>query len=163
MPMTTPSSILFLRIIKNNMRAHVSKFTQPMENYNSLIACAALFGVVVVVSLLSRWCVKRYPPYTLQKINTLLQDAMQWGAVADQDTNPLLSLIHATYALSNINVARLMVSDQDIENIANMHAGELHKDLQGKQGRAIRRLHKKYPKLRPKGSGGANMGTGWIR
>ena len=113
--------------------------------------------------MLSCWCVTRYPPYTLNKVGRLVQDGVRWGAVAEQDTNPLLSLIHSTYALSYINVARMMVGDQDIENITNMHAGELHKELQDKQDRVLRRLYKKYPKLRPRGSGGANMGTGWLR
>ena len=80
----------------------------------------------------------------------------------------------AFYALSYINVARLLVSDQDIETITNMHAGELHKELQNKQDRIVRKMHKKYPNLRSRssdgGRGGASatsattkMGTGWLR
>ena len=147
------------------MQAYARKLTEPAPGYGSTIACAILFATVVVVSMLSCWCVTRYPPYTLNKVNRLVQDGIRWGGVADQDTNPVLALIHSTYALSYINVARLLVSDRDIEIITNMHAGELHKDLQDKQDRVVRTLHKKYPKLRPRGDGGgaANMGTGWLR
>ena len=108
------------------MQVYVHKLTEPTPGYRSTIACVSLFAVVVVISLLSCWCVTRYPPYTLNKVNRLVQDGMRWGAVADQDTHPVLALIHSTYALSYINVARLLVSDQDIETITNMHAGELH-------------------------------------
>lgn len=145
------------------MQVYAHKLTTPAPGHRSTIACVSLFAVVVVVSLLSCWCVTRYPPYTLNKVNRLVQDGVRWGTVADQDTNHLLSLIHSTYALSYINVARMMVSDQDIENITNMHAGELHKDLQDKQDRVVRSLYKKYPKLRHRGSSGTNMGAGWLR
>ena len=145
------------------MHKHVLKFTRTSNNYNSMIAASCVLSAVVVVCCLSCWCVTKYPPYTLAKVRSLIQDGIKWGTVADQDTNMLLSLVHSTYALSYINVARLMVSDNDIGNITNMHAGELHKELQEKQDQIMHRLYKKYPRLRPKGGGGIDMATGWLR
>ena len=145
------------------MHKHVLKFTRTSNNYNSMIAASCVFSAVVIVCCLSCWCVTKYPPYTLVKVRSLIQDGMKWGTVADQDTNMLLSLVHSTYALSYINVARLMVSDNVIGNITNIHAGELHKDLQDKQDQIMHKLYKKYPRLRPKGGGGIDMATGWLR
>lgn len=146
------------------MHKHVLKLVQPSNGYKSMIAAACVFGAIIVICCLSCWCITKYPPYTLAKVRSLIQDGIKWSMVADQDTNMLLSLVHSTYALSYINVARHMVSDTDIGNITNMHVGELHKELRDKQDQIMHKLYKKYPKLRQKGGcGGIDMATGWLR
>jgi hypothetical protein len=142
---------------------HIRKLAHCSGNYTSSVLVVCMCIGVFIISFVSCKCVTRYPTYTLDKVSDLIQDSIRWSEVADQDTNPVIALIHSTYALAYLNVSRKLVCDTDIEKISNLHAGELHKDIKYKQDRITQRLFKKYPKLRPNGKSCVASGTGWIR
>ena len=90
----------------------------------------------------------------------LIQEAAQWSTVAQQDNNPLLALVHATYATAYLNVARRMSSDADIEGLASIHVAEFSKALNSSQQASMRALLAQCPVVAPAGI--AALQTGWM-
>ena len=77
------------------------------------------------------------------------------------DTNQLLSLMHATYALAYLNVARHLVADQDIVRMVGVQPQELMHELQEKQDGAVQKVCAECPQLQP-ASGRFTAHTGWL-
>ena len=127
------------------------------------VALTAL-GMVVFLALLSKWTFdsgRTYPRYIVRRIRSLIRDAIHWNATSIQDANPLLALVHATYALAYLNTARHMVSDTDIERVMGVQPRELMFELQQNQDRVMQQVAAKCPKLKPP-TGTFGVHTGWV-
>ena len=127
------------------------------------VALTAL-GVVLFLSLVSKWTFdsgRTYPRYIVRRIRSLIRDAIHWNATSVQDANPLLALVHATYALAYLNTARHMVSDKDIERVMGVQPRELMFELQQNQDRVMQQVAAKCPKLKPP-TGSFGVHTGWV-
>lgn len=97
---------------------------------------------------------------TERSVSQLVKAAAQWNSTSVQDSNVLLSLMHANYAMAYLNVARLLSTDNDIEAVAKVRMDELLTDFQEAQASAIQRLTTSCPAAMPPGL--AAVHTGWI-
>lgn len=137
---------------------------QPAAHWQWGRMALIVLGGVLALALLSRWTFdtgRTYPRYVLRRIRSLVRDAMHWNTTAMQDTNPLLALTHATYALAYLNTARHMVSDTDIERVMSIQPRELMFELQQHHDALLQRIVQACPALKPAtGTFGAH--TGWV-
>ena len=93
-------------------------------------------------------------------LKDLVKSSAQWKTRALQDTNPLIGLMNANYAMAYLNVARSIGSDADIEKNTGAAIDELLKDIEGTQSNAIQRLSMSCPNVTPHGL--AAVHTGWL-
>lgn len=120
-----------------------------------------LFGFIAVVVM---WTVSSNKTTRTaldsRAIKDLVKSASQWNSRAAQDTNVLIGLMNANYAMAYLNVARSIGSDAAIEEHAGVAVDELIKDLETTQTYAIQRLTSTCPSATPQGL--AAVHTGWL-
>jgi hypothetical protein len=126
------------------------------------------YGIVITlgmltVALLSKWSsVQRYPPRVAKGMKQLMQEAARWSAVAEQDSNPLLRVMHATYAMAYVNAARSLAEDKDLERVSGggVRVEELHAHVQAAQQASIQKIGSVCPEVVPEGA--QVLYTGWL-
>jgi hypothetical protein len=92
-------------------------------------------------------------------LRDLIKSASQWNVRSNQDSNTMISLMNANYAMAYLNVARSVGSDTDIEKHTGAAVDELLKDIENSQSSAIQKLTLACPSLAPAGLAAAH--TGW--
>ena len=97
---------------------------------------------------------------TSKIVKQLVQSSAQWNTTSLQDSNAILSLMHANYAVSYMNVARTLASDDLIEKWTHARLDELVKTYQETQSKAVSSLNQMCPTTMPPGL--AAVYTGWI-
>ena len=118
---------------------------------------------VLAVSLISNWVLsrsKRYPSHVVARVKTLVKDAAKWAAVAQQDQNPLMGLVHATYAMAYINVAREMFSAKDLQTLCGIDTDELYTMINHTQEQTAQQVGTQCPGLKLPGVFG--LYSGWL-
>lgn len=116
------------------------------------------FGLLVLIFVVSR--TSRGTALQARALTDLVQSASQWSASSLQDSNVLLSLMHANYAMAYLNVARLLSSDSEIEATTSVRLDELLSEFKAAQSSAIGRLTSTCPAAMPPGL--SSVHTGWI-
>ena len=137
---------------------------RPAEDMRWLRLGGSILLAVLLLALLSKWTFdtgRTYPRYILRRIQTLIRDAVHWNTTSMQDTNPLLALVHSTYAMAYLNTARHLVSDTDIDRMMGIQARELMYELQQHHDKLIAQLGTTYPELKP-ATGTFGVHTGWV-
>ena len=134
----------------------VKWWKQPSFFYTVMV-----LGIVVGIGLLSKWSESdnHYSKPFLRKLKYLIEQSTRWNAMAQQDTNPILQLIHCNYALAYAQVARSVTSDKDIENITGIDIHELIYYLGECESYTIKNLGQQCPKI--KVDGVYSLGSGW--
>ena len=130
--------------------------------------CYARYGllvilVVLLIAVLSRWSAKpsgKYSPQVAQSVRKMVKEAARWSTVSEQDSNAMLKLLHATYAVAYLNVARTMAGDKDIEALAKVRIDELMNKLKARHQKAIRHFSTLCPNAAPESQ--YVLHTGWI-
>lgn len=127
---------------------------------------AAGLGLLVLIVMLSFWGAaastetarpsKRFE----RRLQGLMSEAAQWSAASAQDTNALLALVHATYGVAYLNVARSLASDADIERHCNLRLDEFAGQLTNTQQSAMRNVTGQCKSLAAPGL--ASLHTGWL-
>ena len=116
---------------------------------------------VLTVALLSKWSsVQRYPPRVAKGMKQLLQEAARWSAVSEQDSNALLRVMHATYAMAYVNAARSLAEDSDLQRVTGVRVEELHAHVQTAQQESIQKIGSVCPEVVPEGA--QVLYTGWL-
>jgi hypothetical protein len=90
----------------------------------------------------------------------LTREAARFATTADQDTSPLMAVLHMTYANAYLNAARQVGSDAALERACGVHVGELMNEIEDKQEAAVAQLTARCPKLRIDSS--VVRATGWM-
>ena len=90
----------------------------------------------------------------------LVQEAARWSAVSEQDSNPLLRVMHATYAMAYVNAARCLADDGDLRRVTGVHVEELHATVQTAQQGSIQKIGSVCPEVVPEGA--QVLYTGWL-
>lgn len=119
------------------------------------LACLVLFGMWMYTFLKSGDATD-----TSKIVKQLVQSSAQWNSTSLQDSNAILSLMHANYAVSYMNVARTLASDDLIEKWTHSRLDELVQAYQETQSKAIASLNQVCPTTMPPGL--AAVYTGWI-
>lgn len=120
----------------------------------------AIAGLGLLALILIVFRTSRTSALQSRALVDLVQSASQWSASSLQDSNVLLSLMHANYAMAYLNVARLLSSDSEIESTASVRLDELLNEFKASQSSAIGRLTSTCPAAMPPGLSAVH--TGWI-
>jgi hypothetical protein len=141
----------------NIRRDIVTPWWKQTSFYYTLI----VIGVVVGIGLLSKWSESdnQYSKPFIRKLKYLIEQSTRWNSMAQQDTNPVLQLMHCSYALAYAQVARSVTTDKDIENITGIDINELIYYLGECEAYAIKNMGQQCPKV--KIDGVYSLGSGW--
>ena len=122
-----------------------------------------ILAVVVGLALLSKWTdntKNTYPSKFLHQFRNLIEQATRYHTMAKQDRNPIVSLMHADYALAYAYVTRSLLSESEIQNIAKVNISHLISYLEQDQQHALKDLVEKCPALKPEGN--YAISSGWV-
>ena len=121
----------------------------------------AIIGIVVGISLLAKWTEtsQQYSKPFVRKLKYLIEQATRWNGMAQQDTNPILQLMHCSYALVYAQVARSVVSEKDISDLTGIDIQELIYYLGECESYATKNIGQQCPKI--KIDGVYSLGSGW--
>lgn len=125
-----------------------------------IFACLVCL-IIVALSLLSKWSESSSSASkpVLRRIKSVVAQCVRWNSMAQQDTNPLMQLVHCNYALANAQAARLLFSDRDIEQVTGLDIHELVNYLDECQAYAIKNIGQNCPNI--KIDGVYTVGSGW--
>ena len=135
--------------------------TNGWWKHPAFLCSLMVLAVIAIISLLSRWsdADKQYSKPFIRKIKSFIEQATRWNAMATQDTNSILQLIHCNYALAYAQVVKNVASDQDIETITGVDINELVYYLEECQSYCIKNIGQQCPKI--KIDGVYSVGSGW--
>lgn len=138
-----------------------SRFATPWKTYPAMTYSLLVIGVVLLLALLSKWSEndRKYSSQVLQRIKSMIEHAARWNAMAQQDSNPVMQLIHCNYALAYAQATRVIASDRDIENITGIDVHELMEYLQQCQAFTVNNINQQCPQV--KIDGVYSVGAGW--
>lgn len=130
---------------------------------------AAKIGFVVVLVLLVCGLVayfvgKAQTSHTkknLPLVQRLIREASRWGTSSAQDSSPLVSLMHANYALAYARAARELMSETEIARMLRIDLSELIHYLTAQQEKAVQKCSRVCPELIPD-AGPISVASGWI-
>lgn len=94
--------------------------------------------------------------------STFISEASKWHTTAQQDTNPALALMHATYADAYANAARKVMDDGQIMRSAGVHMPEMAMVISATQQKAFQSLTMMCPNVTPSDADGYSLYTGYI-
>lgn len=122
-----------------------------------------VIGIIFVISILSKWTESSTPNYTnrfQKQIKSILEQASRWHVLSKQDSNPVLSIVHADYALAYVNILRQMLSEEDLARLTDTNISEFIYLLEEDQKKAIQHISDQCPHVKPEGTYAIN--SGWI-
>ena len=120
---------------------------------------------VLVVALMSKWAgTEGGPTYSkrfLKQLNRIVQQSMKWHSSAMQDSDPLVRLIHANYALAYAQAARSFTgADLSLERLSGVRVPDLMYALEDDQKKALQTVVNTCPQIRPTGM--YTTGSAWM-
>lgn len=120
-------------------------------------------SIVVGIILLSMWTdtnKTRYNRKVIGGLREMMRDASRFSAMAKQDNNPLLSLLHTTQAMSYVRAAKNLVGGTDLTRLSGMDIEEMGMTLDGQEQHALSEVVHAAPSLMPDGN--YMVSTGWL-
>ena len=142
--------------VRSNQPTQIVWYKQPAFFYAVVVVV-----VLAILAFLSKWSESNssFPRPLMKKIKSIIAHCVRWNSLAQQDTNPLMQLIHCNYALANAQMARSMFSDQEIEQVTGIEIHELINYLDECQAFAVKNVSNNCPKV--KVDGVYSVGSGW--
>ena len=122
-----------------------------------VVGCVAL---LTALSVMRRERARKYPSDLVRHVTDNVRQAAQLGVATEQDTDPLLALLHATTALAHVRIARSIIGDQDIRKDVGCNAEELEFVLTDAQAAVMQRLAALGVEVRS--TTGLGPATGWL-
>ena len=101
---------------------------------------------LIIFTLIKR---RREQPDVI-KINKLIRQTARWATAADQDINPYIANLHATYALGYLMSVREIYDDATINRLSNVDIRRLETEITNIMDNAIRKLSSVCPQGQPK-------------
>jgi hypothetical protein len=92
-----------------------------------------------------------YTQHLSNKIKQFMDQAIRYNAMAQQDTNPTLQLVHCVYALAHALVVRNLASERDIARITGSDIHDLIEHLQTCEAVAIKNVGQQCPNIKVDG------------
>lgn len=84
------------------------------------------------------------------KIKKLVRQTARWGTAAEQDINPYIANLHATYSLGYLMALREIYTDEQIKKESNVDIRKLEANITKVMDDAINKLAKICPEGQPK-------------
>lgn len=110
-----------------------------------LVVVFAVLGILAVVSLL----IGHGPAArTRQTCQSMHRQCAQFVALAEQDSNPLVQLMHATSAVAYADALSALVSEENSKSVLGLSLNELGEKARAVQKKAVTGIQSKAPALR---------------
>jgi hypothetical protein len=110
-----------------------------------------ILSVICVLSL--NFFAKRYSVSKIndiQRINKLIRQTSRWAVAAEQDTNPYIANLHATYSLGYLMALREIYSDDIIKKLVKVDVRKLETEVTRIMDDAVKLLNVVCPEGKPK-------------
>ena len=85
--------------------------------------------------------------FKIKTIKTLVRQCSRWAVAAQQDTSPMVALLHANYATGYLWALRDIATDKDIQSIASINILEFQKQITDVQDKCTKLVSKTCPKF----------------
>lgn len=105
--------------------------------------------IIILLLLLWTWWTGRAPEGKEIIIPTLMRQTYRWYVASQQDTNPVIRLLHADYAVSYVDALRSIATDQEILGTTGQDIRLLATKTTAQQDTALRALADKCPTVLP--------------
>ena len=110
-----------------------------------------ILSVIYVLSL--NLFAKRYTVSKIndiQRIYKLIRQTSRWAVAAEQDTNPYIANLHATYSLGYLMALREIYSDDTIKQLVRVDVRKLETEVTRIMDDAVKQLNTVCPEGKPK-------------
>jgi hypothetical protein len=135
-------------------------FTSQWYSQPAFFYALIVIVLVVVLAALSKWSEgTSFSRPLMKKIKSMIAQAVRFNSLAQQDTSPLMQLIHCNYALANAQMTRSLFSDQEIEQVTGIEIHELINYLDECQAFAVKNISNQCPKIQTDGV--YSTASGW--
>ncbi len=81
-----------------------------------------LFGFLLIIIFLSNHyqAKKSYTPEKKKQTQALIRQIARWTVASQQDTSPMIALLHANYAAGYLQALELITTEQEINQFINL-------------------------------------------
>lgn len=110
------------------------------------ILLSFLVGIIIGI-LLTR---KKNNSSDVIKIKKLVRQTARWGTAAEQDINPYIANLHATYSLGYLMALREIYTDEQIKRESGVDIRKLEANITVVMDDAINKLARICPEGQPK-------------
>lgn len=86
----------------------------------------------------------------INRINKLIRQTSRWAVAAEQDTNPYIANLHATYSLGYLMALREIYSDEYIKKLVKLDVRKLETEVTRIMDDAVKKLIQVCPEGQPK-------------
>ena len=114
----------------------------------SIVVVAA--GLAVLTKVANWKPGERYSSELLRRAKQLTQQALEWHAQSQQDSDPLFAMRHSDYALAYMNAARAILPDATLQRLTSVDVHETIIALESHQQQHAKRLSDACPSANPK-------------
>jgi hypothetical protein len=117
---------------------------------------------ILFVTLISKCTDKNsgFKVSTSTHVNDLIKQSSRWHTTSKQDTNPVIALMHANYAISYAKMARKLVGEKRVEKLTGVNISELLYFLEEDQQSAIKSIVDTSPEFYMEGM--YAVSSGWV-
>ena len=113
-----------------------------------LHVCAVAVGAMLALALISSASTQSSAaPLRPRALRAIMRQSARAATLADQDSNAVMSMTHASYALAYVTAARRMASDRKLRQLTGIDAAELEHAADEKQRRALAHINAGCPEL----------------
>lgn len=110
-----------------------------------------IVGLIITILLFNSFIYSRKnEKEDIIKINKLIRQTARWATAADQDINPYIANLHATYALGYLMSLREIYTDETIKRLSNVDIRKLEGEVTKIMDSAVQNLVKVCPQGQPK-------------
>ena len=130
---------------------------------NSWLIVAAVLGGIVLLAFLSKIATGVRHPVSKEIIaqtDLILRSANKWALTAKQDSNPIMALMHISYAKAYIGVLRRVLNDQQLEKAHSVDMRDLEQKMDAVEQEVLIKISQKAPSIMPEGEFAVR--TGWL-
>ena len=113
----------------------------------TIVATIAAFAVLTKLANLKPG--ERYSSEVLRRAKQLTQQALEWHAQSQQDTDALFGMRHADYALAYMNAARAILPDATLQRLTSVDVHETIIALESHQQLHSKKMTKLCPASNP--------------
>ena len=119
-----------------------------------------VLGAVTLLALLSKWTQggRKAPTSSVSHVRQLVRESATYAMKSKQDTNPLIALQDAIYAMAYMEAARKFATDDQISYLAGTQASDLVHSVKKREQKALKHVVTTCPAVAPQ----AVAATGWM-
>ena len=106
-----------------------------------------LLYIIIIICISSLFTSKNTSESNIKK---LVRQTARWATASEQDSNPYIANLHATYAMGYLMALREIYTDIEINNIAEIDIRELDFNINKIMDNAVKQLALVCPEGQPK-------------